>query len=79
MKFESNALTRMHVCSDVPTKEFILSLNEAKATSDKFVIADLDSTTLFVQPNVTEWLTHQLAKFQDLNTYEPPRREDTRQ
>ena len=67
------------MCSDVPTKEFILSLNEEKPTSEKFVIADLDETRLFVQPQVTEWLQQQLAKFQELNTYEPPRREDTRQ
>ena len=67
------------MCSDVPTKEFILSLNEEKPTSEKFVIADLDETRLFVQPQVTEWLQQQLAKFQELNTYEPPRREETRQ
>ena len=54
-------------------------MNEAKPTSEKFVIADLGTTRLFVQPQVTDWLEDQLAKFQDLNTYEPPRREDTRQ
>ena len=63
-------------CSDVPSKEYILSLDNAKPTSEKFVIADLDPTTLFVQPQVTEWLKEQLAKFHDSNTYEPPRRED---
>ncbi len=62
--------------SDVPSKEYILSLDNAKPTSEKFVIADLDPTTLFVQPQVTEWLREQLAKFHDSNTYEPPRRED---
>ena len=62
--------------SDVPSKEYILSLDNAKPTSEKFVIADLDPTTLFVQPQVTEWLKEQLAKFHDSNTYEPPRRED---
>jgi hypothetical protein len=61
--------------SDVPTKEFILSLNAAKQNKDKFVIEDLDETRLFVQPTVVEWLEARLKEFHDENTYQAPRRD----
>lgn len=56
--------------SDVPTKEFILSLNDAKPANERFVIEDLDATRLFVQTKVTEWLEEQLAAWQEQNTYQ---------
>lgn len=68
----------LYWCSDVPTKEYILNLNESKSTNDRFVILDLDDTHLFVQPTVVEWLEKQLKEFHDQNTYQPPRREDAR-
>lgn len=63
-------------CSDVPTKEFILSLNDSKPTNERFVIHDLDDTHLFVQPTVVEWLEKRLKEFHEENTYQPPRREE---
>ena len=63
-------------CSDVPTKEFILSLNSSKATNERFIIQDLDDTRLFVQPTVVDWLEKRLKEFHEENTYQPPRRED---
>ena len=59
----------------MPTKVYILSLNEQKARSEKFVIEDLDDRHLFVQPTVIEWLETRLKEFQDENTYQAPRRE----
>lgn len=61
--------------SDIPTKVFILNLNEQKDRSERFVIEDLDDRHLFVQPTVVEWLLTKLKEFQDENTYQPPRRE----
>ena len=61
-------------CSDVPTKVFILSLNEEKAGPEKFVLEDLDDKTLFVQPTVVEWLEGKLKEFQDENTYQVPQK-----
>jgi TFIIH basal transcription factor complex TTD-A subunit len=60
----------------VPTKEYILSLNDARPTSERFIIQDLDDTRLFVQPTVVEWLEKRLKEFHEENTYQPPRRED---
>eukprot|EP00884_Botryococcus_braunii_P004250 jgi/Botrbrau1/13826/Bobra.0056s0068.1 len=60
---------------DVPTKVFILSLNEARQNKDRFVIEDLDETRLFVQPTVIEWLESRLKEFHEENTYQPPRRD----
>ena len=65
-------------CSDVPTKEFIISLNEGKPTNERFIIHDLDDTRLFVQPSVVNWLEQRLKQFNEENTYQPPRREDTK-
>ena len=59
--------------SDVPTKEFILSLNDAKATNQKFVIAELGDTRLFVQPRITEWLQQKCQEMLEKNSYQPPR------
>ncbi|CAL5219450.1 g1285 [Coccomyxa viridis] len=63
---------------DVPTKEFIISLNESKPTNERFIIHDLDDIRLFVQPSVVEWLEERLKQFNEENTYQPPRREDMR-
>ena len=57
-------------CSDVPTKEFILSLNNAKPPKEQFIIEDLDDKRLFVQAKVAEWLEEQIAVWQEQNTYQ---------
>ena len=49
----------------MPTKEYILSLNEGKPTAERFIIQDLDDTRLFVQPTVVEWLQKRLKEFQE--------------
>ena len=54
----------------MPTKEFILSLNNAKPPKDQFIIEDLDDTRLFVQAKVAEWLQEQIAAWQEQNTYQ---------
>ena len=74
--YEAASNYRLAVCSDVPTKEFILSINNEKEKSDRFVLEDLDDKHLFVQPTVIESLELRLKEFQDENTYQPPRRED---
>ena len=60
----------------MPTKEFIISLNEGKPTNEKFIIHDLDDIRLFVQPSVVEWLVERLKQFNEENIYQAPRRED---
>jgi len=59
---------------DVPLKQFVLSLNEARAPSERFVIADLDDTTLFIQPQAMEFLKEKLEVFTEQNQYQPPLR-----
>ena len=56
--------------SDVPLKEFILSLDAAKPRTEKFVIQDLSATRLFIEAKATEWLTQKVQEFQDQNTYQ---------
>lgn len=56
----------------MPTKEFILSLNNAKPPKEQFVIEDLDETRLFVQAKAAEWLEQQIAAWQEHNTYQVP-------
>jgi len=61
---------------DIPTKVYIVTLNQQKEPSEKFILEDLDDTHLFVQPTVVEWLKTQLKEFQDQNTYQPPRKDN---
>jgi hypothetical protein len=45
---------------DIPTKVFILHLNDEQLPSERFVIQDLDATHLLVQPHKMGregWLT----------------------
>ena len=62
--------------SDIPSKVYIVNLNQQKESSEKFILEDLDDTHLFVQPTIVEWLKVQLKEFQDQNTYQPPRKGD---
>jgi TFIIH basal transcription factor complex TTD-A subunit len=64
------------LCSDIPAKVYIVSLNQQKEPSEKFILEDLDDTHLFVQPAVIEWLKTRLKEFQDQNTYQPPRKDN---
>ena len=49
----------------MPTKEYILSLNEGRPTAERFIIQDLDDTRLFVQPTVVDWLEQRLKEFHE--------------
>ena len=62
-------------CSDVATKELILSLNAAKPEKEKFLIFDLDEGHLFVKSEVVAWIQEQLKEYQKKITYEAPRKE----
>jgi hypothetical protein len=64
-------------CSDIPSKEYILRLNEEKSQNEKFLLEELDDTHLFVKAVAVEHLQKKLKEFQERNTYEIPRREHT--
>mmetsp|Transcript_9765 Transcript_9765/g.24974 ORF Transcript_9765/g.24974 Transcript_9765/m.24974 type:complete len:81 (-) Transcript_9765:258-500(-) len=59
---------------DVPLKQFVISLNDARSPSEKFIIADLDETTLFIQPQAQAFLQEKLEAFIEKNQYQPPLR-----
>ena len=63
--------------SDIPSKEYILHLNEQKSKNDKFLLEELDDTHLFVKAVAVEDIHKKLKEFQEQNTYEIPRREHT--
>ena len=52
--------------------QFIINMNAALPPSQKFIIHVLDSTRLFVQPNVAEMIRSAVAEFRDQNSYEKP-------
>ncbi|GMN32524.1 hypothetical protein TIFTF001_003725 [Ficus carica] len=58
--------------SDIPMAQFIINLNATLPASQKFIIHVLDSTHLFVQPNVAEMIRSAIAEFRDQNSYEKP-------
>ena len=61
-----------HPHSDIPTKEFILSLNAARPADAKFVVADLDDTRLFVDPAAVPELQAAVRARGDELTYTAP-------
>jgi len=62
----------LSLSSDVPTKEFLLSLNAARPASAKFVVADLDDTHLFVDPAAVPALEAAVRARGDDLTYTAP-------
>ena len=58
---------------DIPTKVFILHLNDEQLPSERFVIQDLDETHLLVQPHKIEMVRGEVKKFQEKSQYVPER------
>ena len=55
--------------SDAAIQQFVLSVNDERAAADRFVIAILDSTHLFVKADVVPMLKERLNELMDANTY----------
>ena len=58
---------------DIPTKVFILHLNDEQLPSERFVIQDLDATHLLVQPHKMEMVREQVKQFQEKSQFVPDR------
>lgn len=58
---------------DIPTKVFILHLNDEQLPSERFVIQDLDSTHLLVQPHKMDMVREQVKLFQERSQFVPER------
>ncbi|RYR74342.1 hypothetical protein Ahy_A02g009018 isoform E [Arachis hypogaea] len=58
--------------SDIPMAQYIINMNASVPASDKFIIHILDSTHMFVQPQVEQMIRSQIAKFREDNTYVKP-------
>ena len=54
---------------DIPTKVFILHLNDEQLPSERFVIQDLDDTHLLVQPDKVDMVRGEVAKFLQRSQY----------
>ncbi|KAL4393661.1 hypothetical protein AHAS_Ahas02G0074300 [Arachis hypogaea] len=52
--------------------QYIINMNASVPASDKFIIHILDSTHMFVQPQVEQMIRSQIAKFREDNTYVKP-------
>lgn len=57
------------ITCDVPTKQFILYLNELKAVDKKFVLQDLDATHLLVKRKSKEEITRRVEEWLDENVF----------
>ena len=58
---------------DIPTKVFILHLNDEQLPSERFVIQDLDATHLLVQPHKMEMVREQVKLFHEKSQFVPER------
>ena len=57
------------ISCDVPTKQFILYLNELKPVDKKFVLQDLDATHLMVKRKAKEEITRRVEEWLDENVF----------
>ena len=57
---------------DPTVKVFVMQMNEKKSPDQKFVLADLDETHLFVHKSAAEEVRNQVEQFLDKNTYQTP-------
>ncbi|PKI56168.1 general transcription and DNA repair factor IIH subunit TFB5 [Punica granatum] len=67
-----NATKGLFISCDIPMAQFIVNLNATMPASQKFIIRVLDSTHLFVQPNVADMIKNAIADFREQNSYEKP-------
>ena len=59
------------ISCDVPTKQFILYLNELESVDKKFVVADLDPTHLLVKEKAKKQIESKIEAWQRENVYDP--------
>ncbi|KAE9459484.1 hypothetical protein C3L33_08627, partial [Rhododendron williamsianum] len=67
-----NAIKGLLISCDIPMAQFIINLDNSLPPSQKFIIHNLDSTHLFVQPHVSEMIRSAIAEFRDQISYEKP-------
>ncbi|CAN8312062.1 unnamed protein product [Cochlearia groenlandica] len=67
-----NAIKGVFISCDIPMAQFIVNMNNSLPSSQKFIIHVLDSTRLFVQPQVEQMIRSAIADFRDQNSYEKP-------
>ncbi|KAF8047823.1 hypothetical protein N665_2814s0002 [Sinapis alba] len=67
-----NAIKGVFITCDIPMAQFIVNMNNSMPSSQKFIIHILDSTHLFVQPQVEQMIRSAIAEFRDQNSYEKP-------
>ncbi|WIA14222.1 hypothetical protein OEZ86_012737 [Tetradesmus obliquus] len=68
-----NATSGALLTCDVPTKEFLVWLNnQNKATKRAFIIKELDDTHLLVKEDMVEFVQEQVKAFNNKNVYTPP-------
>ncbi|XP_038724678.1 general transcription and DNA repair factor IIH subunit TFB5-like [Tripterygium wilfordii] len=67
-----NATKGLFISCDIPMAQFIISLNASLPASQRFIIHILDSTHLFVQPQVAVMIRSAISEFRDQNSYEKP-------
>lgn len=59
------------ISCDVPTKQFILYLNDLESIDKKFLVADLDPTHLLVKEKSRKLIESKIETWQRENVYDP--------
>lgn len=57
------------ISCDVPTKQFILYLNELKPVDKKFILQDLDATHVLVKHEIKDFIVNEIHKWEDSNVF----------
>ena len=57
------------VSCDIPTKQFILHLNDVKPVDKRFILEDLDATHLLVKHKARAEILQEVEKWQNSNVF----------
>ena len=57
------------ISCDIPTKQFIVVMNNKKAIDKKFIIEDLDATHLLVKLKSRDEILRRVEEWQDSNVF----------
>jgi len=59
------------ISCDIPTKQFILYLNELKSADKKFLVEELDATHLLVKQKAKKEIESKIEAWQRENVFDP--------
>lgn len=67
-----NAINGVVLECDIPTKQFLVSLNDSLPPKEQFICLDLDDTRVFIRSKRADFVKAELKQWGDKHTYQAP-------